>query len=75
MTPMTQVRRLARPAALAVVLTVALAGCASTPATNYEVDSRMVSAIESAARASGTHVIWINYPVKRTDAAAEPKKP
>lgn len=75
MTPMIEVRRFVRPAALAAVLVVALAGCASTPATNYEVDSRMVGAIERAARVSGTHVIWINYPVKRTEAAAEQKKP
>jgi hypothetical protein len=48
----------------------ALSGCASTPPA-HEVDSAYVNYVENAARRYGTTVIWLNYPRRPVQPAAE----
>jgi len=55
---------------LAAVAAALLASCAGVGfrSASTEIDYAQVAQIERAARATGTQVIWVNYPTKRTDA-------
>lgn len=45
-----------------------LSGCASVPDAKSDVDFAKIARIESAARAVGVTVYWVNLPVKATTA-------
>jgi heterodisulfide reductase subunit A-like polyferredoxin len=50
---------------LAALALIALAGCASLPASVYDdVDHARVAAVERAATLHGVKVLWINLPHK-----------
>lgn len=56
------------PALAAAALCAGCATIATAPASDSEVDTAYVAAVESAAKRFGTQVIWVNYPRKRTGA-------
>ena len=55
---------------LATLGAAVLAGCASGPTTtsSYEVDYARVAQVEHFGRMFGSQVVWVNYPLKRSDA-------
>jgi uncharacterized lipoprotein YmbA len=55
---------------LATVGAAVLAGCATSPTatSSYEVDYARVAQVEHFSRMFGSQVVWVNYPLKRSDA-------